>query len=219
MSEQLSSASQPTKKTRRLLRCLLPVGALAAGVCLCLLWHLALSPTAVAQVATTTPWTVSIDSATGNYTLVDQATGWQLTGSLNQAVSDPVRKSGTDQLGNFTSLSFHWDQDGPLSGEIKIYPDRSSVIFRLVCGSARAKAPASFPTLNTPPGLHVFGYKESVFASPSFKEGVGPSPWLLFDNSARAIILSPAANYMTAVVKLTKDNKLATRRGTAGDTR
>ena len=160
-------------------------------------------------IAAAPPWTVTIDPATGNYALVDQATGWQLAGSLNQPVSPPELKSGTDRLGNFTSLGFHWDQDGPLTAQIKIYPARSSVLFREVCGSARDKAPDAFPAVNTPAGLHVFGFKENVFAPPSFKEGVGASPWLLFDNSARAIILSPAANYMTAVVKLIKDNRLA----------
>jgi hypothetical protein len=175
------------------------------GVSACLL------PAAIASPVETPPWTVTIDALSGNYTVVDTTTGWKLDGSLDRSVGSPKTVSGTDKLGAYTGITFDWHEDGPLSAEIRIYPDRSAVLFKEICRSARAKPPAAFPVFAIPENLHRFGYRDAVFSPPSFKGGGGPSPWLLFDDSAHSVIVSPAANFVTAELKLNQSKELASQ--------
>jgi hypothetical protein len=153
-------------------------------------------------------WAANVDSTTGNYTVTDDAIGWKLSGSLKQAVTTPVTTSGTDGLGAYTSVSFRWDQDGPLSAEIRTYANRSTVVFRQMIESARPKPPMPFPTLTPPAKMHPFGYRTGTFAPPSFKGGDGPSPWLLFDDQNRAMILSAGDHFMVAGLKMDADKNL-----------
>jgi len=154
-------------------------------------------------------WAVAVDAATGNYTVADDASGWKLSGSLKQAVSAPEAKSGVDALGAYTSVAFKWDQAGPLAAEIRVYAGRSTVVFRQMILSARPKPPMPFPALTPPPKTHPFGYRTGTFAPPSFKGGDGPSPWLLFDDAGRAMILSPGDHFMVATVKMDENKNLS----------
>jgi hypothetical protein len=144
--------------------------------------------------------TVTVEPATGLYSVEERDTGWRFTGSLEQRLIGTDRKTGTDRLGNFNSIGFGWDDKGPVTGEIRTYTDRPAVMFLMTCASSRAKAPSAFPALNTPRKLHPFGYSNGVFAPRSFKGGKAASPWLLFDDSARAVIISPANDFMVADV-------------------
>ena len=152
---------------------------------------------------------VTVQPTDGSYSVEEPATGWTFSGAVDQRVSPPQTKSGSDRIGKYTSVCFDWEDKGPVSGEIRGYLDRPAVIFILTCKSARSAAPGAFPRLTTPKQLHSFGYTSSVFAPHSFKGGTASSPWLMFDSSDKAVIVSPAANFMTADIRRDKQNNLA----------
>jgi hypothetical protein len=152
--------------------------------------------------------TVSVEPVNGDYSVVVDSTGWTFSGSVGQRIAGPQVKADADHLGKYRGIVFNWDDKGPVAGEIRAYTDRPAVMFVLTCKTARPAVPRAFPSLVTPPDLHPFGYANTVFSPRSFKGGEGASPWLLFDDSARAVILSPAANFMTAQVLLDKQKNL-----------
>jgi hypothetical protein len=156
----------------------------------------------------TTPLLVRIEPATGDYSIEDSARGWRFTGSVHQRVSPPLTTNGADAIGQFSSTRFEWDDKGAIIAEIRAYQDSPAVMFRITCKSARPSAPPAFPSLTTPANLHQFGFANTVFAPRSFNGGGGASPWLLFDDSAKAVILSPAANFMTAEINRDPKNNL-----------
>jgi len=152
---------------------------------------------------------ITVQLTDGSYSVKDSSTGWTFFGAVNQRVSPPQTRSGSDRIGKYTSICFDWDDKGPVSGEIRGYLDQPAVMFVLTCKSARSAAPSAFPCLTTPVMLHPFGYSNSVFSPRSFKGGSAASPWLLFDDAAKAVIVSPADNFMTADIRRDKQNNLA----------
>jgi hypothetical protein len=153
--------------------------------------------------------TFQIDPATGEYVVINHATGWRFPGSIGHSVTDTGEKNDTDHIGPCKVIDLNWNEDGPVTGEVRCYTDQPIVRFKLISQSARMRAPAAFPAVKPPEDLHPFGYTNGNFAPPSFKGGQGASPWLLFDDSTRAAIISPASNFMTAELKKQTDGTLA----------
>jgi len=86
-----------------------------------------------------------------------------------------------------------------VSGSIRVYEEKPLVLFSDTCGPARQTAPAPFPDFGgLPSRLHVFSYRQEVFAPPSFTANECSTPWLLFDDEANAAVISPAAHFMVA---------------------
>src|SRR5947209_386403 len=140
--------------------------------------------------------TVEIDPASGDYHLIRTNPAWSFKGSIGQPLVNTQKQTGSDKLGTFSAVTFDWQADGPKTGEIRTYADRSLVQFILTCKSAQTRPPEAFPALQPPRGLHLFSYDDSTFAPPRFQGRPGGTPWLMFDDAAHAAILSPASNFM-----------------------
>jgi hypothetical protein len=210
--------NQPQTTRNRLLRTaayLATAGALLAAMPLLDLAcsdhpaHVA-PPQAAGSLSTgTATASVEVNTTTGSYAITNAVTGWRFAGMIGHAITDSGKKLETDRIGPCNVIELNWDDDGPVTGEIRCYLDQPIVRFRLICQTARLRPPAAFPAVKPPVELHPFGYTDGVFAPPSFKGGHGSSPWLLFDNNTRAAIFSPASNFMTADLKKQTDGTLA----------
>ncbi len=148
---------------------------------------------------------VTIDAASGQYSIELKSPAWTFSGSVDQTLTEVNPHSGADKLGAFSAITFNFQAEGAKTGEIRTYPDRALVQFILTCNSAQAKSPQAFPVLQPPKGLHLFSYDDVNFAHPHFDGKSGGSPWLMFDDQAHAAILSPASHFMIANVHAADD--------------
>jgi hypothetical protein len=142
----------------------------------------------------------TMDPASGRYEVRSRELNWAFTGRLGYSASNLSISNGQDRLGAYRELHFDWRHPLALSGTIRTYSDRPVVLF-----SVTSKEPLSdgtairFPRFTEfPKDLHHFSYKNDVFAPRSFALEETATPWLLFDDETRAVVLSPAANYMIA---------------------
>jgi hypothetical protein len=145
---------------------------------------------------------VHLDKATGNYEVRETNPAWHFGGSLGQSLSDVTSDDGKDAVGNYQAISFAW-QEGAASmrGEIRIYRQTAVVVFAETCVTATELPPAPFPSFTTvPEALHVFSYQQKNFAPPSFSANDCSTPWLLFDDAANALVISPASHFMVAAM-------------------
>jgi hypothetical protein len=88
----------------------------------------------------------------------------------------------------------------PLTGSIRTYVNRPVVLFGITSKETISNpAVIRFPRFTEfPTNLHHFSYENTEFAPRRFALENNGTPWLLFDDQARAVVLSPAANYMIA---------------------
>ncbi|HEY7087696.1 MAG TPA: hypothetical protein VH518_06370, partial [Tepidisphaeraceae bacterium] len=143
----------------------------------------------------------SVDDAGGAYRVSLSDLHFDFAGSVAKPLRDVRKASGTDKIGEFAELSFDWDEENPITGTIRTYAKRPLVLFSQRLHNGATTRPAPFPNFDEipKPPLHVLSHQNEVFARPAYGAAVQTStPWLLFDDSARAVILSPASNFMVA---------------------
>jgi hypothetical protein len=143
---------------------------------------------------------VRVDASTGAYELSSRHPAWQLAGALNQPVQNVAASRGTDAIGRYQQLAFDWQQGQmPMSGQIRIYEDAPVALFSQTCRAATESPPPAFPDFTALPlGLHVFSYGHHEFAPPKFAATDISTPWLLFDDKANSVVISPASHFMVA---------------------
>lgn len=140
----------------------------------------------------------SFDPATGEYRVSDGATGWSLGGSIGTS-AEVRRSTGRDVLGPFHELRFAWKTDVAQVGTIRVYEKAPAVRFRLEYPDGRAGKSTAFPCFTEfPKGLHGFSHRDTEFSPGTFQLEQTSTPWLLFDDRARSMILSPASEFMIA---------------------
>ena len=132
----------------------------------------------------------SIDDATGAYTLDDGGLhfGGRLPGGATR-----VTATGTE-------LRFLLRKG--VEATVAQVPGRSDVLlfsWKLMASDAAAPLPV-FPDFDAvPAGLHSLSHRQVNFAPPVFDTPQDVStPWLLFDESGHALIISPASNFFLA---------------------
>lgn len=152
------------------------------------------------------PVDATFDPATGAYRIVDRASGWTLAGGLGQAAK--LREGhGRDGRGAYRELSFDWREENvPLQGAIRVYEGAPAVLFRLRYPEGRSGKSVVFPRFTAvPSGLHGFSYRDTAFSPGHFGLADTSTPWLFFDDQARAMVFSPASNFLLA--KMVGDGK------------
>jgi hypothetical protein len=142
----------------------------------------------------------TIDQASGRYEVRSRELNWTFAGRLGGSASKLSIKNGQDQLGAYRELSFSWGRQVPLIGSIRTYVSRPVVLFEITSKEPISDAAGiRFPRFTEfPKDLHHFSYKNDVFAPFSFTLEETGTPWLLFDGQQRAVVMSPATNYMIA---------------------
>lgn len=141
-----------------------------------------------------------MDPGSGRYEVRSRELGWAFVGQLGSGASDLSVTHGRDHVGAFRELRFNWHQPASLSGTIRTYIDRPVVLFGIESKEALSDGTAiRFPRFTEfPRTLHHFSYENDLFAPRSFALEQTGTPWLLFDDSFRAVVLSPASNFMIA---------------------
>jgi hypothetical protein len=145
----------------------------------------------------------AIDQKSGRYEVRSRDLNWTFAGQLGEPASNLSIKNGQDRLGDYRELSFSWGRQARLIGSIRTYHSRPVVLFEITSKEPISAAAAiRFPRFTEfPKDLHHFSYKNDVFAPFSFTLEETGTPWLLFDDQQRAVVLSPAANYLIASMR------------------
>ena len=141
-----------------------------------------------------------VDADSGAYRIDSAKPAWSFAGSLNVRLQDVATSASSDELGRFQQIAFDWQSGpGPMSGWVRVYREKALVLFSQTCRVASEMPPAAFPRFTQLPGaLHVLSYEQSTFSPPAFAARETSTPWLLFDDDANALIISPASNFMVA---------------------
>ncbi len=143
--------------------------------------------------------TVQFNDSSGRYEIRTQRPDWKFAGTLGKSARNVITESGADRLGAYQEVRFDWQAGIPLTGSIRIYDSRPVALFAMECGQAADEMPVVFPRFTSfPAGLHHFSFKNEVFAPHSFTLETNGTPWLLFDDQARAVFISPADHFMIA---------------------
>lgn len=143
---------------------------------------------------------VQVDQHTGIYRVGIRNPTWMFAGQFDVPITNVVVSRGRDSVGAYQQLAFEWHaKQSPMSGQVRLYDEKPLVWFADTCGMAVESAPAPFPAFKAMPGgLHSFSYGMNTFAPPQFAANPVSTPWLLFDDHANALVISPASHFMVA---------------------
>ncbi len=143
---------------------------------------------------------VQVDEAAGSYKVAARDPAWSFAGHFNVPITHVIVSRGSDAVGTFEQIGFAWQgEHSPMSGQVRLYDEKPLVWFAETCGQAVDEAPAPFPAFTeVPANLHVFSYAMETFAPPRFAACAVSTPWLLFDDHANALVISPASHFMVA---------------------
>jgi len=143
---------------------------------------------------------LQLDVKTGSYQVSSTEPAWTFGGTLAAPLRNVKTSRGHDKLGAYQQTAFDWQKgSSPMSGQIRVYTEKSLALFSQTCGTASELPPAAFPDFTTlPEKLHVFSYGLREFAPPHFSGVEISTPWLLFDNDANSFLISPASHFMVA---------------------
>lgn len=150
--------------------------------------------------AAKTGLSVRVDAAGGDYQIVSQDPAWTFGGNLGTPLTNAAISRGHDQTADYQQITFEWHVgQTPMSGRIRLYNDKPVALFAQTCGAATGMPPTAFPAFTKlPQSLHIFSYGHHEFAPPHFSTNEISTPWLLFDDQARAFLISPASHFMVA---------------------
>lgn len=184
---------------RSRLRCLWAWNLLIAFAVLTLAWDAGFAaPETLGQ--TQSGLSVQAELASGDYQITCVNPAWTLGGSVHGPLERTSRTHGQDDVGSYQQLAFDW-HDGPtlVTGRIRLYESNALALFSSELHAARETPPAPFPAFTRlPAGLHVFSQAVREFAPPQFAPVETSTPWLLFDDQAKSLIVSPASHFMVA---------------------
>lgn len=143
---------------------------------------------------------MEINPDNGQYEIRQENPAWEFGGALAVRFENVSRSHGSDALGDYAQITFAWQADGkPMSGWMRLYEANALALFSQTIGAASDTPPAPFPSFTKlPQPLHIFSYGASNFAPPNFSAQDTATPWLLFDDRARAAIISPASHFMVS---------------------
>lgn len=146
--------------------------------------------------------TASLNRESGSYRLEIRKLGWSFGGTLGRAAEGVHTGRGMDRIGEYVEIGFNADGTDPFSGVIKVYEARPVVLFSITNLHESDSIAVDFPRFTVfPKGLHHFSYKDRVFAPYTFSLDHASTPWLLFDNSLHAVIVSPANYFFVSTMK------------------
>jgi hypothetical protein len=155
---------------------------------------------------------VRLDETSGRYEIASRHPDWKFGGELGGPAEEAEASHGTDRIGAYQEIHFSWQAGGLMSGSIRVYDERDVVLFALACDRAAEKWAAVFPRFTSfPPKLHHFSFGEKPFAPPHFDLETNGTPWLLFDNRANAVVISPADDFLLATMTGDGVHEIASR--------
>jgi hypothetical protein len=172
---------------------------LCAAICIALFCLVARSRAAI--ITNAAGLSVSMD-LNGDYSVQSSVPAWTFGGKINSLMplKNVAASPGQDTAGQYQRISFDWTEGpSPMKGEIRLYIEKPLVLFLERRQNAGEMPPAPFPSFTKiPNGLHIFSYRQEAFAPPQFAANACSTPWLLFDDEANALVISPASHFMVA---------------------
>jgi hypothetical protein len=140
--------------------------------------------------------TVRFDEDSGAYAIIYKPANWTFAGQTKQSFVNATTNGGSDSVGSYTEIS--WANDASLTDSIRLYNTQPVVLMTMTASEPIEKWPADFPDFTSFPTLHHFSFREKNFAPPRFDLERNGTPWLLFDDSANAALISPADHFLIA---------------------
>jgi hypothetical protein len=152
-------------------------------------------------------WSLNVDAAHGDYQIQVKDPAWVVGGTIGSALTDLSASDGEDKLGRYHEIHFSWVEEGKRSGSIRLYVSRPLVLFAETFVDGVDHSPMPFPVLSKlPENLLEFRYGETDHLRPeSFHLATAATeqyggPFTLFDAQANTLILSPASDFMIAMM-------------------
>jgi hypothetical protein len=143
---------------------------------------------------------VQVNETNGTYEVAMKSPAWTLRGSVAAPAGSVGVSRARDAVGAYQQVTLSWREgQTPVTGRIRLYDESAVVLFASEYGAAMEAPPAPFPCFTQlPADLHIFSHKLREFAPPQFAANEICTPWLLFDDRANALIVSPASHFMVA---------------------
>lgn len=138
-------------------------------------------------------------SADGSYTVTATATGWELQGKLAAPVREVHASEGVDRIGRYQQVSAVWD-NGARRAEMRVYESKPLSLFRDVWTHAGPNQ-SPFPSFaSLPTDTYLLSFQKVNFGFYEFGKLGTQGPWVFFDRGNRALILSPADNFLVSAM-------------------
>lgn len=140
----------------------------------------------------------------GQYRITAANFGWIFAGGVGRQLDKISVFTGSDLIGSWQEILFTYQPSR--SSAIRLYDNQATVLFFTTYG---ADTPNNdpFPRFTTfPAGLSTFSY--SNLWTYRFNALNNNSPWVFFDQQANSMVLSPAANFMTATTQIAGDGAI-----------
>ena len=136
----------------------------------------------------------------GSYLVSSKSFGWNFGGSLPSEAQDLAKARSQDMVGTYQQISFSFtDGPHPMKGFIRLYDEKDVVLFSQTSLQATVRPPSPFPNFtHVPQNLFQFSYRDTQFSPPVFDLEKSATPWLFFDASDHAAILSAASHFPIA---------------------
>jgi hypothetical protein len=146
----------------------------------------------------------------GRYTIVFRQPAWTFCGNLGVAPTDVAQSAASDRLGAYHEVTFAYDDGSAKTGAIRAYDATPVVRFTVNYVAAATNGAAAFPTLTCYPGLpYHLAFGEASYAPYTFDALAHDSPWVFFDASAEAFLVSGASHFMNASLARTPAGAIA----------
>ncbi|HTR41566.1 MAG TPA: hypothetical protein VMH87_08130, partial [Pseudomonadales bacterium] len=152
-----------------------------------------------AEIKSSAGVSVSLDENLGTYEITYHPHGWKFAGHLAHVPTQINTERGTNGIGAYNEIS--WQDGFLLRDSVRLYDAQPAALFTITSSQPTRNWPATFPDFNSFPTLHHFSFFETHFAPPRFDLENNGTPWLLFDDKARAALISPADNFLIASMK------------------
>lgn len=164
-------------------------------------------PTAPLAVTNSIGDTVVV-GANGIYSVHFAAPAWTFTGNLGQVLPDRAVKSGTDPIGQYLAIAFHYTNAVQNAAEIRLYRDSPIVTLNNTTLEAGPNDLAFPRWVNYPQVQNHLSFG-NIFSTYNFRQLFDDDFWLFFATNHDAFILSPAMNYMVSSMRRNGDGSIS----------
>ena len=144
----------------------------------------------------------------GSYSISTATPAWTFGGTVGHALEHITVDNANDNLGSYREIKFTYQGQVERMSSIRLYGSRPVVLFSTTYLEAGSNT-EPFPLFTTYPKDLYHLSNHGSFGIARFDLAGTDSPWLFFDQHAHSLILSPAANFMVATLKLSKSGVIA----------
>jgi hypothetical protein len=135
--------------------------------------------------------------SSGSWTISLTNPAWTFGGSLGGAAKGIVARTDSDRAGSFEEIDYFYNSaSGARSGYIRAYVDFPAILFSTTLTN-EANNSGPLTSFSSFPNLFRLAFS-GEFSLPYFAGTGADSPWVYFDVSGNAFIVSPASNFMVA---------------------